>query len=93
MKTHVDVKPALLRWAWERTGRDLAAFADRFPHLEAWSRGEASPTLKQLGSFAKATYTPIGYLFLSEPPEERIPIYEEIRSVGRPGHSPSGGGA
>ncbi len=82
MKTHVPVKPAMLRWAWERTDRDLAAFTDRFPHLEARSRGEASSTLKQLESFAKATYTPIGYLFFSEPPEERIPI-PDFRTVAR----------
>jgi Zn-dependent peptidase ImmA (M78 family) len=42
--------------------------------LTAWERNEAQPTLKQVEAFAKATYTPIGYLFLQEPPVEKVPI-------------------
>lgn len=74
MTVRVEVKPELLRWACERSGAGVAAFTRRFPHLEAWTRGEARPTLKQLETFAKATHTPVGYLFLAEPPEEYVPI-------------------
>src|SRR3989338_3603388 len=77
----VDVKPKLLRWARERAGFDIEALAHRFPHLKAWERGEASPTLKQIESFAKATYAPIGFLFLEEPPSEYVPI-PDFRTVG-----------
>ena len=70
----VTVRPKLLRWACERAGFDLDTLARRFPKLPDWERGEASPTLKQLESFAKATHTPVGYLFLQEPPAERVPI-------------------
>ena len=70
----VEIKPELLRWARERSGLDRAALAHRFPQLETWERRESSPTLKQLESFAKATHTPVGYLFLQEPPVERVPI-------------------
>lgn len=77
----VDVKPELVRWARERAGFGLDALARRFPRLESWERGEARPTLRQLESFAQATHTPVGYLFLQEPPVERVPI-PDFRTVG-----------
>ena len=76
----VDVEPELLRWARERAGLSSDALAGGFPSLHAWERREVRPTLKQLERFAKATFTPIGYLFLREPPIERIPI-PDFRTV------------
>jgi len=77
----VEVRPKLLRWARERAGYDLGSLAHRFPQLAAWERGEAHPTLRQMERFAKATHTPVGYLFLPEPPVERVPI-PDFRTVG-----------
>jgi len=70
----VQVRPELLRWARERAGFSLEALARRIPQLPAWEQGEARPTLKQMEKFAKATYAPVGYLFLAEPPVESVPI-------------------
>ena len=70
----VEVEPALLVWARERAGRDVNYLLTRFPKLKAWERREALPTLKQLEAFAKATRTPIGYLFLSRPPVDQLPV-------------------
>ena len=77
----VAVKPELLRWARRRAGLSATTLARRFPRLEAWERGDERPTLKQVERLAKATYTPIGYLFLQEPPVERVPI-PDFRTVG-----------
>ncbi len=74
MVLRVDVSPALLEWAIERSGVDRAALARRFTKLDAWETGTVSPTLRQLEQFAKATHTPVGFLFLSEPPVETVPI-------------------
>jgi len=82
-RERVEVKADLVRWAVERTGRGIQAFAPRFPHLEGWLRGESLPTLGQLEAFAKATYTPVGYLFLPEPPVEHIPIPDFRTMAGK----------
>ena len=79
----VDVKPDLLLWACERSGRGVDALARQqsFSKLPAWISGEERPTLKQLERFAQATYTPFGFFFLPKPPEESVPI-PDLRMVG-----------
>ena len=77
----VDVKPELLRWACERAGFDTQDLSERIPQLHAWETGAVKPTLKQIEHFANTVHAPIGYLFLPEPPVERIPI-PDFRTVG-----------
>jgi len=88
MVTRVEVPSALLIWARQRSGLDFAALSERFPKLEAWEGGDATPTLKQLEKFAQATHTPVGFFFLPEPPTEDVPI-PDFRTIadepiGRP---------
>ena len=71
----------MLSWALDRAGLEIDALTKRFPRIHAWERGESQPTLKQLEQFAKATHTPVGYLFLSAPPVERVPI-PDLRTIG-----------
>ena len=84
----VEVNPELLHWAIERAGDRRADLYKKFPKLEDWERGEAQPTLKQLETFAKAAYVPFGYLFLPDPPEEKLPVPDlrtlESKGVTRP---------
>lgn len=77
----VDVNPKLLVWARERSGLEPDDLMRRFPKLGEWEEGDRSPTLKQLESFAKATHTPVGFLFLQEPPEQQVPI-PDYRTMG-----------
>ena len=74
MTVRVEVTPALIAWAKDRSRIDEADLVRRFPKLRAWELGEIAPTMKQLEDFARATHTPIGFLLLSEPPEEQVPI-------------------
>jgi Zn-dependent peptidase ImmA (M78 family) len=77
----VDVAPDLLLWAIERAGWDQATVERRTPQFNEWVTGTHPPTLKQLEKFASATHTPFGWLFLSEPPVENIPI-PDMRTMG-----------
>ncbi len=72
--TRVAVSEAMLSWAVERSGIPASTLRRRFPRLEEWRRGATRPTLRQLEDLAKATATPLGFLFLDRPPEERLPI-------------------
>ena len=79
----VPVQPALLEWARERVGWDSTEAERRFPAYPRWvSSGDdhKPPTLKQLETFARASHTPLGYLFLPEPPEEEVPI-PDLRTI------------
>jgi Zn-dependent peptidase ImmA (M78 family) len=76
----VAVKSDLITWARERSGVPGSALRKRFPKFQEWERGEAQPTLRQLEAFAKTTSTPLGYFFLPNPPEERLPI-PDFRTV------------
>ncbi len=76
----LNVKHELIRWALERSGRSVEGLARQFPKLGKWKSGEAQPTLKQLEALAKKTWTPLGYFFLPEPPQEKLPI-PDFRTV------------
>ncbi len=78
----VALNPALLRWARERAGLSREDLAGKFRRLSEWETGEAQPTLKQVEAFARAVHVPVGYLFLSEPPEESIPISDFRTTTG-----------
>jgi Zn-dependent peptidase ImmA (M78 family) len=76
----VSVQRALLQWARDRSGLPPEIVDVKFPKLGEWESGEVQPTLKQLEGFAKATRTPLGMLFLPEPPDLALPI-PDFRTV------------
>ncbi len=81
MTVRAPVRPAMLAWARERSRLEPEELLRKFPALTEWEEGTKQPTLKQLEKFAHATYTPVGYLFLQEPPAEPLPI-PDFRTIG-----------
>ena len=79
----VEVKAELLRWARDRARLSVGDLLSKFPKLEQWEAGEIQPTLKQIESYAKAVYAPVGYFFLPTPPEEQLPVPDFRTMNGR----------
>jgi Zn-dependent peptidase ImmA (M78 family)/transcriptional regulator with XRE-family HTH domain len=80
----VTFQPQLLRWARERAGFSNEALAEKLRVAPAQvQRWEQTGTLKltQAEKLATVTHTPFGFLFLAEPPDDRLPI-PDFRTVG-----------
>lgn len=82
MVERVAVRPELLKWALDRSG--ISSNDARYQRFSRWISGDELPTFKQLEGFAHATHTPLGYLFLADPPVETVPI-PDFRTVGNVG--------
>ena len=74
MRTEVNINSNMLTWAIARAGYDLDEFVQKVPNVVEWIQGEKKPTVKQLEDFSKKVFLPFGYLFLPEPPQEKLPI-------------------
>lgn len=74
MAERANIRGRLITWATERSGLAEAKLIERFPKYTEWVGEETKPTLRQLEDFANVTRTPLGYLFLLEPPIEELPI-------------------
>ena len=72
--TRVPVHSELLSWARKRAGLTQDDLIGKFRKLPEWESGSIQPTLKQVEAFAHIVHVPVGYLFLTKPPEEPVPI-------------------
>ncbi len=70
----VTINEEVLRWALNRSELTEDLTLKKFPKIPQWLEGEAQPTLRQLEKLAKATFTPLGFFFLKEPPIDRLSI-------------------
>ncbi len=81
-RIRAPVNPEMLRWTRDRALIGLSPERTEamqkkiagFKALSEWEAGRMLPTLRQAENFAKAVHAPIGYLFLSKPPKEDMPI-------------------
>lgn len=74
MRTEVNINENMLTWAIARAGYEFHEFTEKAPDVLKWLAGEKKPTVKQLEDFSKKVHLPFGYLFLPEPPKEKLPI-------------------
>lgn len=64
-------------------GKRLGIMADPADRVTQWER-DGVITYKRAEKLAEKTHTPFGYLFLPEPPEEKLPV-ADYRTVGSSG--------
>ncbi len=78
MRSEITVNPDLITWAVNRSGLSLGDFKQP---VQEWIKGDSKPTVRKLEDFARKAMVPLGYLFLSRPPQESIGI-PDFRTFG-----------
>ena len=85
--------PSLLTWARRRRGLGIPEIASKLnvkpEAVLAWEAGRKLPTFRQAQRFAQALYIPFGYLYLSKPPIEKLPLPDFRVVPGQPPMDPS----
>lgn len=74
MLNELNINANLIDWAILRSGKDKTDLFLKNPRIQDWIEGNKKPTFKQLQDFANKVHVPFGYLFLQEPPIEKLPI-------------------
>lgn len=84
----ITLQPVVLQWARQRARLTQAELAKKLTakeeQVEAWER-DGTLTYKRAEKLAEKTHIPFGYLFLTEPPEEKLPV-ADFRTVGGEGN-------
>ena len=93
-RLQITLEPSVLQWARARTELSAEDLAGKMQvKLERVLEWESSGNISmaQVKRLAGATYTPYGYLFLSEPPDDTLPIadFRTRRDEGRRRPSPN----
>ena len=77
----IEIKPSLIRWAVERSGRTTEGLVGKFPKLRKWQTDDqAKLTFVELERLSNETHTPMGFFFLDSPPPAEVPI-PDFRTV------------
>ncbi len=90
----VAITPKVLRWARERLGMSPEDLARKMGKLKvetvkAWEEGTLRPTYHQARKLARILRIPLGYLFLSEPPDDPLPVRDFRVKPDQPPRPPS----
>ena len=80
----IPLQPTVLRWARERANLSQEILAKHLAvkpeRIADWER-TGNISMRQADKLAQKTYTPLGYLYLPEPPDERLPV-ADYRTIG-----------
>lgn len=91
-RLQMTLQAGVLQWARERAGLEPAQLAGKLgikpERVFEWEKS-GRISFSQVDKLAHHTHTPVGFLYLAAPPEDRLTI-PDLRTVGdRPLHRPS----
>ncbi len=93
MAVQALITKEMLKWAIQRSTGNLDEAAKYLKinkiKLEAWEKGESHPTFNQAQEIAKKLKIPFGYLYLTTPPDESLPLPDLRVKPGTPSRKPS----
>lgn len=93
MSTPAYVNREIIEWARKRAGLSVGQLANDLNvnavNVEAWERGQQRPSFSKAGDLAKRLRIPFGYLFLSAPPADEIPLPDLRTETGERPERPS----
>jgi Zn-dependent peptidase ImmA (M78 family)/DNA-binding XRE family transcriptional regulator len=92
-RNYAFINPDILIWARRRSQLSQSVLAKKLSTsaetLNKWEMGQKAPTIRQAEAIAAKTHIPLGYLYLNEPPIERLDL-PDLRTVnGIQPNSPS----
>ncbi|CAN5640323.1 hypothetical protein BH20ACT11_BH20ACT11_15440 [soil metagenome] len=80
----ITLQPEVLSWARERCGLEIEGLAHKMnvkpKRVQEWEQS-GQITMAQADKVARHTHTPLGFLYLPKPVDERLPI-SDFRTVG-----------
>ena len=92
-RLQITLQPEVLRWARERAKLQPYELAKKMgvkqPERVLKWEDDGVISVAQVDKLAKCTYTPLGFLYSKEPPDERLPIADFRTREGTPPPSPA----
>ena len=72
--SNITINSEIIQWGLQRARLESHELKKAFPKIDSWIRGKEYPSFRKLEELAKKLHMPIGYFFLSQPPQEKLPI-------------------
>ena len=71
----------VLKWAIMSSGRPVNELNEKYPKISEWLDQSSAPTINQIESLSNYLRIPMGYFFLRNVPEEKLPLLQ-FRTIG-----------
>lgn len=92
LKLTVELEPRVLQWARERAGFDSTQLAAKLkvkPQVVCDWEETGEIAFDKVDALSKRTFTPVGFLYLAEPPDVSLPIADFRARQDTPTENPS----